>query len=192
MGVLLALRRLGDPEIARFLNDPDPRLVLEAAGRSTTCRSPAALPALAGVAGRPRACRCLCCGGCSTPTSGWARPEHAAALAAAAERAGPARRRARRWPWRCWPSGPSRRAATRSWGSGGRSRRGRPSRPPTRCGQGSRRSCPRRPRRGPHRGRARRRGPGNQGGRRALWRRWPAIASSPTRPAPRRSRPSIN
>ena len=31
MGVLLALRRLGDPEIARFLGDSDPRLLLEAA-----------------------------------------------------------------------------------------------------------------------------------------------------------------
>jgi quinoprotein glucose dehydrogenase len=31
MGVLLALRRLGDPEVARFLKDRDPRLVLEAA-----------------------------------------------------------------------------------------------------------------------------------------------------------------
>src|SRR5207237_7402101 len=31
MGILLALRRLGDPEVVRFLNDSDPRLVLEAA-----------------------------------------------------------------------------------------------------------------------------------------------------------------
>jgi quinoprotein glucose dehydrogenase len=31
MGVLLALRRLADPEVARFLEDSDPRLVLEAA-----------------------------------------------------------------------------------------------------------------------------------------------------------------
>ncbi len=31
MGVLLAMRRLGDPEIARFLKEADPRLVLEAA-----------------------------------------------------------------------------------------------------------------------------------------------------------------
>ncbi len=31
MGVLLALRRLGDAEVARFLKDSDPRLVLEAA-----------------------------------------------------------------------------------------------------------------------------------------------------------------
>ena len=31
MGVLLAMRRLGDPEIGRFLKDADPRIVLEAA-----------------------------------------------------------------------------------------------------------------------------------------------------------------
>jgi quinoprotein glucose dehydrogenase len=31
MAVLLALRRLGSPEVARFLNDADPKLVLEAA-----------------------------------------------------------------------------------------------------------------------------------------------------------------
>jgi quinoprotein glucose dehydrogenase len=31
LGVLLALRRLGSPEIAKFLNDPEPRLVAEAA-----------------------------------------------------------------------------------------------------------------------------------------------------------------
>src|SRR5207253_1093745 len=31
MGVLLALRRLGNPEVARFLNDTDASIVLEAA-----------------------------------------------------------------------------------------------------------------------------------------------------------------
>jgi quinoprotein glucose dehydrogenase len=47
MGVLLAMRRLGDPEIARFLKDADPRLVLEAARAINDMPIDAAMPALA-------------------------------------------------------------------------------------------------------------------------------------------------
>jgi len=49
MGILLALRRVGDPRIARFLNDPDPRLVIEAARAINDVPIAAALPALAAV-----------------------------------------------------------------------------------------------------------------------------------------------
>ena len=49
MGVLLALRRLHDPEIARFLTDPDPRLVLEAARAIHDVPIEPALPALASL-----------------------------------------------------------------------------------------------------------------------------------------------
>ncbi len=47
MGVLLAMRRLGDPEVARFLKDADPRLVLEAARAINDMPIDAAMPALA-------------------------------------------------------------------------------------------------------------------------------------------------
>ncbi|HEY2952316.1 MAG TPA: HEAT repeat domain-containing protein [Verrucomicrobiae bacterium] len=47
LGVLLALRRLASPEVARFLNDSDPQLVLEAARAIHDVPIPAALPALA-------------------------------------------------------------------------------------------------------------------------------------------------
>ncbi len=47
MGVLLALRRVGAPEIAEFVNDPDPRLVLEAARAINDVPITAAMPALA-------------------------------------------------------------------------------------------------------------------------------------------------
>ena len=123
MGVLLALRRLGDPEIARFLNDPDPRLVLEAARAINDVPIAAAMPALAALpitssTPLPLLRRVL------NANFRLGRAEHAAALAEAAGRPDfPAPRAS--WPWRCWPSGPDRRAATRSWGSGGRSRRGR-------------------------------------------------------------------
>ncbi len=47
MGVLLAMRRLGDPRIAGFLKDADPRIVLEAARAIHDAPIDAALPALA-------------------------------------------------------------------------------------------------------------------------------------------------
>ena len=47
MGVLLAMRRRGDAEIARFLKDPEPRLVLEAARAINDVPIDAAIPALA-------------------------------------------------------------------------------------------------------------------------------------------------
>jgi quinoprotein glucose dehydrogenase len=49
MGVLLALRRVEDPDVARFLNDPDPRLVLEAARAIYDVPIAPALPALAAL-----------------------------------------------------------------------------------------------------------------------------------------------
>jgi quinoprotein glucose dehydrogenase len=50
MGVLLALRRLERPEVARFLNDPEPLLVVEAARAIYDVPITLALPRLAGVA----------------------------------------------------------------------------------------------------------------------------------------------
>jgi quinoprotein glucose dehydrogenase len=49
LGVLLALRRLESPEVARFLNDTDPRLVLEAARAINDVPINAALPQLAAL-----------------------------------------------------------------------------------------------------------------------------------------------
>ena len=49
MGVLLAMRRLGDPEIARYLKDADPLLVLEAARAINDVPIDGAQPALAAV-----------------------------------------------------------------------------------------------------------------------------------------------
>lgn len=53
MGVLLALRRLHNPEVARFLHDSAPALVLEAARAINDVPIPAALPALAALEVRP-------------------------------------------------------------------------------------------------------------------------------------------
>jgi len=52
-GVLLALRRLESPEVARFLNDADPRLVLEAARAINDVPINAAMPQLAALTERP-------------------------------------------------------------------------------------------------------------------------------------------
>ncbi|MHB1556456.1 MAG: PVC-type heme-binding CxxCH protein [Isosphaeraceae bacterium] len=49
MGVLLALRRLASPEVARFLGDPEPRLVLEAARAIYDVSISPALPSLANL-----------------------------------------------------------------------------------------------------------------------------------------------
>ncbi|QDU94691.1 PVC-type heme-binding CxxCH protein [Lignipirellula cremea] len=49
LGALLALRRLGSPDIARFLQDPDPLLVLEAARAIHDAPIPGALAALAAL-----------------------------------------------------------------------------------------------------------------------------------------------
>src|SRR5207302_1791246 len=53
LAVLLAMRRLGMPEISRFLNDVDPKLVLEAARAIYEAPIPEAMPALAAVLKRP-------------------------------------------------------------------------------------------------------------------------------------------
>ena len=52
LGVLLALRRLGSPEVARFLHDADPQIVLEAARAINDAPIPAALPQLATLIAR--------------------------------------------------------------------------------------------------------------------------------------------
>lgn len=52
MGVLLALRRLGSAEIARFLRDPQPRIVLEAARAIYDLPLETALPQLAALVDR--------------------------------------------------------------------------------------------------------------------------------------------
>ncbi len=49
MGILLAMRREGDPEVARFLEDHDPRLVLEAARAIYDVPIAQALPQLAAL-----------------------------------------------------------------------------------------------------------------------------------------------
>jgi quinoprotein glucose dehydrogenase len=49
LGVLLAWRRLETPEVARFLNDPEPRLVLEAARAINDVPIDGALPKLAAL-----------------------------------------------------------------------------------------------------------------------------------------------
>ena len=125
MGVLLAMRRLGDPEIARFLRMPIRGWCSKLPGRSTTCRS-----------GR----RCRACG--DFGLAGIAVSAVAADLGATSGWAGPrtprgwprflstriCRRRAARWRWSYWRGGPLRRGATRWWVSGGRFRLGRLSR----------------------------------------------------------------
>ena len=50
MAILLAMRRREDPEIARFLSDVDPLIVLEAARAIHDVPIPAALPGLAKLA----------------------------------------------------------------------------------------------------------------------------------------------
>src|SRR5258708_38913787 len=52
LGVLLAMRRLGRPEVAAFLPDKDPRIATEAALAVHEAPIPHALPALAEPAGR--------------------------------------------------------------------------------------------------------------------------------------------
>jgi quinoprotein glucose dehydrogenase len=86
MGVLLALRRERDPEIARFLDDHDPRLILEAARAIHDVPIEPALPRLASLpvtanAPLPLLRRVLSAG---FRVGG---AEHAVALASAAERA---------------------------------------------------------------------------------------------------------
>jgi quinoprotein glucose dehydrogenase len=52
MGVLLAMRRTEDPDAARFLNDADPRIVVEAARAINDAPIDAAMPQLAALASR--------------------------------------------------------------------------------------------------------------------------------------------
>ena len=55
MGVLLALRRIGSQRVADFLNDPDPRLVVEAARAIHDVPIAAAMPKLAALIDRSSA-----------------------------------------------------------------------------------------------------------------------------------------
>jgi quinoprotein glucose dehydrogenase len=85
MGVLLALRRLADPAVSRFLNDADSRIVLEAARAIHDVPITAALPQLAALLSRtglsePLAYRAL------NANYRLGRPENAAAVAAFAGR----------------------------------------------------------------------------------------------------------
>ncbi len=111
MGVLLALRRTEDPDVARYLNDADPLLVVEAARAINDVPIDAAMPELAALVRRsgpvrparlPRAQRQLPPGRQGTTPRPWRR-----------SRPGPTLRR------RCGsrrsvnsPTGRSRRAAT--------------------------------------------------------------------------------
>jgi quinoprotein glucose dehydrogenase len=85
MGVLLALRRLERPEVARFLDDPEPLLVVEAARAIYDVPIAGALPTLArqavsATASEPLLRRVL------NANARMAGPEHARALAALAAR----------------------------------------------------------------------------------------------------------
>ncbi len=85
MGVLLALRRLERPEVARFLDDPEPLLVLEAARAIYDVPIAPALPRLARLAvsatsSEPLLRRVL------NANARMAGPEHASTLAALAAR----------------------------------------------------------------------------------------------------------
>lgn len=53
MGVLLAWRRMRDSAVARFLNDVDPKIVVEAARAINDVPMPGALPQLAALVNRP-------------------------------------------------------------------------------------------------------------------------------------------
>ena len=53
MAVLLALRRTNDADVARYLNDADPKLVVEAARAINDVPIDAAMPKLAALAPRP-------------------------------------------------------------------------------------------------------------------------------------------
>ena len=150
MGVLLAMRRLGDPEIARFLKDADPRLVLEAARAINDVPIDERAARLAAVPMTSRHALAAAATVCSTPTSGGAGADDAAALAEAAGRSDlPAAVRVQALEMLGSvgePAGPRRGhgplAADRA--AAGRSR------PPTRCGRSSRPSSPgRRTRSGP-------------------------------------------
>jgi quinoprotein glucose dehydrogenase len=85
MGVLLAWRRLADSQVARFLNDADPRVVLEAARAIHDVPIAGAMPALAALpiassAPLPLVRRV------QSAALRLGRPEHAVALAEAAGR----------------------------------------------------------------------------------------------------------
>ena len=128
MGVLLALRRDADPEIVRFLDDPDPRLVLEAARAIYDVPIAAAMPRLAALpikatAPLPLLRRIL---GAGFRQGG---AEHAVAASPPPQRPPICRRPRGRLRLSCWPVGLTRPAATGSLGSGVRSRLGRRSRP---------------------------------------------------------------
>jgi quinoprotein glucose dehydrogenase len=86
MGALLALRRRENPEVAQFLDDPEPRLVVEAARAIYDVPIPAALPRLAALIGRPGLAPPLLLRVLNAHFR-LGRPENASALAAFAARA---------------------------------------------------------------------------------------------------------
>jgi quinoprotein glucose dehydrogenase len=116
MGVLLALRRQRDPEVARFLNDSDPLLVLEAARAIYDVPIEQALPRLAALpvtasAPLPLSRRVL------SAAFRLGRDEDAGTLAAAAERADlPAAARALSLELLAmWPKPPGRDSVVGLW-----------------------------------------------------------------------------
>ena len=112
MGVLLAMRRLGDPEIGRFLKDADPRLVLEAARAINDVPIDGAMPALAEL---PLTSVCADAAGASRaqrpPAAGPRRGRRGAGRRGRPRPACPPRCASRRW--RCSVNGRARRVATR-------------------------------------------------------------------------------
>ncbi len=183
MGVLLALRRLGDPEVARFLKDRDPRLVLEAARAINDVPIAGALRAAGRIADHAgHALATVAPGAQRQPPAGRIRAGRGGGRGRRPVR--PARVAARPGVGDAGQLGQAV-GAGRSDGSLAADRAAdRPSRPWTRCGRSWRRSCPDRrirsglPRRWPPRRWASRRPA-------TLWWRWPPTATRPTAPAPR-------
>ncbi len=111
MGVLLALRRLERPEIARFLDDPEPLLVVEAARAIYDVPIAPALPrlarlAIAATSSEPLLRRVL------NANARMGGREHAATLAALAARPEVPESRSASRRCRSWPRGQKRRALT--------------------------------------------------------------------------------
>ena len=85
LGVLLALRRLGRPEVATFLGDKDPKIATEAALAIYEAPIPDALPSLADRAGKPGQAEALIRRAINAANR-VGRPEDASALASIAGR----------------------------------------------------------------------------------------------------------
>jgi quinoprotein glucose dehydrogenase len=109
---LLALRRRGSPEVAHFLADADPRLVVEAARAIHDEPIPAALPKLAALLARSNQSEFLLIRALNAHFR-LGKKENAAAVAAFAGRAG-APEKLRVEAVKCWVRGPGPAAVTAS------------------------------------------------------------------------------